>query len=196
MRKTRSLVMFLAVGVLALRSAVQGAGYPETVLGDNPVAYYRFEEAADAETIADETGNGHDSVALNNVVLGAEGAVGKALELNGTDATVELDLQFNPADPEGDGAEERPNDFSIELFLNPAAPGANQVILSQKDGSGLGRSDFLLTFPTSALGTFLGGRTTASSVLPEANTWYHVIMTYDGGSASAFRGVRDGSDGG
>jgi len=153
--------------------------YAEVVLSDEPVAYYRFEEEEGEVVIKDETGNGHDSISMTNAYLGASGFIGRAVEFRG-DGSIVLNLQMNPADPEGDGVGVGLGDFSIELFINTPDPTPTQVIVSQKNGSGMGRSNFLIT-NQGPLGTFMGGFTTASSLIPEPNTWYHVVMTYDGG---------------
>jgi len=43
-----------ASGLLGI-SAAQAASYPETVLADKPIAYYRFEETADSGIISDSS---------------------------------------------------------------------------------------------------------------------------------------------
>ena len=181
MRSRKLRFAGVLLGGLGLGGWTRAASYPETILADEPVAYWRFEEDAGAAVLEDESGNGHESVAINNAVTGQEGAIGKAIEFNGVDATVELNFQFNPADPEGDGVGVGPGDFSIELFIKPTeVANAPRVILAQQNGRGLGRSNFLLTVLDLRIGSFMGGATTASAVRPEPNTWYHVIMTYDG----------------
>jgi len=163
----------------AFRCPGRGEAYSEAVLADNPLAYLRFEET-EGDTLSDVSGNGHDSVEITGAVLGVAGSVGNALYLNGL-ATVELNLQLNPADSEGDGVQNGENDWSVELFIRPDAITLPNVILAQQDGTGLGRSNLLLTQTEGGLiGSFLGGATTPSVVAPEVGRWYHVVMTYDG----------------
>ena len=155
--------------------------YSQAVLSDEPVAYYRFEESEGETLVADSSGNEHDSLVVTNVVLGSLGIVGGAARFGG-DANIELDLQMDPADSEGDGAENGLNDFTIEAFVMTTLDVANQVFVAQQDGVGLGRSDLLVT-GNGTWGTFLGGGTTDSAVVPEVDRWYHVVLTYDGGFA-------------
>ena len=134
--------------------------YAAAVMADTPVAFYRFEETG-GDVITDSSGNGHDSVAITNAVLGVTGTVGNGLLLGGN-ATVELDLQLDMADPDGPDAED--NDFSIEVFLRPATEGVQSVVLAQQDGeTGLGRSNLLAENADGRIGSFLGGSTTSSS---------------------------------
>lgn len=145
--------------------------YEVEVLADEPLAYYRFEEPAGAEIIEDSSGD-HDSVEVNNAVLGVPGRVGNAVEFNG-DGSIVLDLFMDPFQPSDDGF-----DFSIEMLVsNTAIP--TQVMAAQKDGSGLGRSNLILN-GGGQWGSFIGGSTTSSEITPEEDTWYHLVMTYDG----------------
>jgi hypothetical protein len=50
------------------------AGYRDTVLGDSPAAYWRFNESS-GTSAADETGNGNTGSYENGVTLQATGAV-------------------------------------------------------------------------------------------------------------------------
>ena len=55
------------------------ADFPAAVLADDPLVYYRFEEAPGATTLVDSSGNGLDidySVPFGSTVLGEQGAIG------------------------------------------------------------------------------------------------------------------------
>jgi len=182
MRTNRLCVALAACSLLASAAAGLRAQeeYVDLVTAAEPVAYYRFEEVDGDTVVEDSSGNLHDSLAITNAALGATGVVGNAVEFGG-DATIELDLQLDMADPEGDGAGVGNDDFSIEAFVRGEVLTPPNVILSQQDGLGLGRSNLLFTQPTGSIGAYIGGATTPSSVIPEMGTWYHVVLTYDGG---------------
>lgn len=77
----------------AWRPLVGGPTYPELVLRDGPVAYWRFEETA-GPVIADSSGNGHDGTLIGTAVaLGVPGPVGLAARFGpstGDDTQVEI----------------------------------------------------------------------------------------------------------
>ena len=54
-------VIFGAMATLA--PAASRAGYVDEILAERPLAYYRLEDNADATTVADNSGHGHDSLA-------------------------------------------------------------------------------------------------------------------------------------
>ena len=171
-RKTSRIdVLLVSVFVLSLGAECLGQ-YEIKVLADEPLAYYRFEEEAGAETIVDSSG-GNDSLEVNNAVLGVPGRVGIAVEFNG-DGSIVLDFNMNPFEPGNANG----FDFSIEMLVfSTGVP--TQVMASQQDGSGLGRSNLILT-AGGQWGSFIGGSTTSSEITPEPDTWYHLVMTYDG----------------
>src|SRR5215471_19347150 len=55
----------LSIGVL-LKPLAASAAYPDTILSDHPVAYYRLEELTGASTAADSSGNGLDATYVGN----------------------------------------------------------------------------------------------------------------------------------
>ncbi|MCA9171694.1 MAG: hypothetical protein KDB23_28700, partial [Planctomycetales bacterium] len=155
---------------------------------DNPIAYYRFEEAAGAATLADSSANGVGGSDIIDVDFGAPGIVGSAGEFLGS-SSILVDLDFDPAE----------GDFTIETWVYPTGveeiddpdnPGElieviadQQVFIAQQDGGGLGRSDMLIS-ANRQFGSFIGGNTT-DAVDPlendfvEPEQWYHFVMTYD-----------------
>jgi hypothetical protein len=167
--------------------------YVTTVMNAAPVAYYRFEEAAGSGIVRDFSGNGHHSVSVDaNVVLGGSGRIGNAVEFNGN-GFIELDLALNPADPEGDGTGSGNNDFSIEMLVNMSTIAERQTMVAQQDGSGAGRSLVRTHETLENFSTFIGGSDNPTSTAPEADTWYHLVLTYDGdGGTDAIRWYVDG----
>src|SRR4051794_7378234 len=68
-RKTspRCLVALpLAAAFVFAGTAAAMAGYPETILSNNPAAYYRLEEPNGSGPAADSSGNGFDGVYVSN----------------------------------------------------------------------------------------------------------------------------------
>ena len=109
----RLAILLLTFAVI---TPTASADYSSTVLSDNPVAYYRFEEADGAGDLIDSSGNGHNSLDVIDVEFGAEGVVGAAAEFFGFSSIV-LDLNIDPNDPEGDGEGVGQDDFTIETWV-------------------------------------------------------------------------------
>lgn len=106
------------------------ADYPETILNDAPIAYYRFEEAAGATAIADSSGNDlSGNITSGTVGFEAEGLFGNAGAFAG-DASILTALTLDPS----------LGDFSVEAIINPATLAGTQVFVANQDGGGLGRS--------------------------------------------------------
>lgn len=164
--------IFLSLLISSTSSLTCLGDYADEVLKDNPIAYYRFEEDAGSDVVLDSSGFGNDSLELANAILGVPGRVGRGVEFNG-DGSILLDFSMDPFDPQGADF-----DFSIEMFVNSTGI-PTQVMASQQDGAGLGRSNLILT-GGGQWGSFIGGGTTSTEITPEPDTWYHLVMTYDG----------------
>ena len=141
--KTRSALKTFAA--LAALTAPSFADYPDVVLADKPQLYYRFEEAEGAESVADSSGNGNNSEDLLEVLLDVEGAVGSAANFEGA-GSILTPLIMDPGE----------TDFSIELLVNPNDVAGTQVMVSNQDGGGTGRSNLLLG-PDGTVRSFVGG---------------------------------------
>lgn len=188
------------IATLSLASALNGQeSYTLAVLADEPVALYSFVSGPGAGSIIDITGNGHDSKSMTgNVEIVSGGIVGDAALFSldpdtNMGGSIAVDLQFNPADPEGDGVGMGLGDFTIEALVSPLEVGRGaQVFLSQKDGTGLGRSNSLIN-ANELYGSFMGGGTTDSARSPEEDVWVHYAMTFDGdGGSDAVKFYIDG----
>ncbi|MFA5206462.1 MAG: LamG domain-containing protein [Lentisphaeria bacterium] len=88
-KRARSLENLVALGALAVGfAAPAGAGYMETVLADNPVAYWRLGETSGSATAADASGHGHTATYGGTPALGTLGAIvgdaNTAATLNGS----------------------------------------------------------------------------------------------------------------
>src|ERR1700682_5413553 len=74
---------FVLLGIPAAK-----AGYPETVLSNNPVAYYRLEELPGATVAVDSSPNGFDAAYVSNLAgtspqLGLPGVATNSIRVNG-----------------------------------------------------------------------------------------------------------------
>ena len=70
-----------------------------------------------------------------------------------------------------------------------------QVMISNQDGFGTGRSN-LIVGGDGNFNSFLGGSTTASETFAEPDVWYHVVMTYDVDGPDTIRFYVDGEPSG
>lgn len=185
---TRIWIPFATI-LMAFSGSTLFADYASTVLSDNPIAYYRFEEASGADTLIDSSGQDRNSLEVNEVEFQQDGIVGKAAEFSGDlQSSIVLDLDFDPSE----------TNFTIESWLYSTGveeiedPDTGdlieviqdqQVYIAQKDGDGLGRSDMLISAQRQ-LGSFIGGATT-NAADPDENdpvsveTWYHFVMSYN-----------------
>ncbi|MCF7847436.1 MAG: tail fiber protein [Kiritimatiellales bacterium] len=174
----RSVVIIGAAVVLASTSAY--ADYVSAVLADGPEAYYRFEESTGAMSIADSSGNGHDSKTVSNVLLGQPGAMGNGGMFS--NAYVQLNLQLSPD----------AGSFTIEALSCFDTTDINRHIASQQDGAGQGRA-LLYRGGSSKLTSYLGGEASTSTVTFSRELWHHVVMTVeDGGTNDTVRFYIDG----
>ena len=181
----------IATVLLISTGSATMADYPAVVIADSPLAYYRFEESPGATTISDSSGNGRNadnSAPAGTTLLGEPGAVGSAVLFNGG-GSILTPLNLNPS----------AGDFTIEAIINPTiVPGDAGIIVSNQNGTGVGRSN-LFVHSTSNIRTYLGGAPTDGATF-EAETWHHVIMTYDqsgiGGAGPTVRFYVNGVEGG
>ena len=161
--------------LMMVSAAVCRADYASEVMADSPEAYYRFEESAGATSLADNSGNGHNSLVVSNVVFGANGAVGNA----GAFSNAFVQLDFELSTDEGS--------FSVEALARFDTPGH---IASQVGGRSL-----LYRGSTGYLKSSLGGETTYSDDTFSSNEWHHVVMTVEdgpGGTNDTLRFFIDG----
>jgi hypothetical protein len=185
-----------------------GADYFQTVLADNPLAYYHLgESAAAGDTAVDATGNRqsgtygpsvarHQPSPLTSGVAVADGAAG----FPGGVATAAQSVRCS-----GTGLLPK-TAISVELWLSSA--GGNQgAVLVQYDFAGSGKvvpvysltlQQNHVTFVAHAgAGTTAGTLTSNATIAP--NTPYHVVGTYDEATQSMslfINGVLDHSAGG
>lgn len=162
--------------------------YADVVFADQPLAYWRF--GADSNAIAiDATGNGNDGVYVGAMTLGP-GAIGAdaetaAMFTGANHVRIGDKLAFPGRAP-----------FTLEAWIKPAPAGNSAGIISKDTelaGTGSMRVGYLLYASNTliaaerSLGDLAAMRQLAViNVGPPANTWSHVVATYDGISLTLF----------
>jgi hypothetical protein len=105
----------------------------------------------------------------NDVVILAPPA-GAALDFEGINDRVDLPFLFDPA----------ATSFTVSAWVKPTLVNGNaHIFIQQNDGTGTGRT-FLAIGSADKFYSFLGGSALSGTTAVVANTWYHVVVTYDG----------------
>ena len=179
------------------------ASYPDLILSDNPVAYYRLEELAGASTAVDATANHLDGDIVPNgdgtsPQLGLPGIDTNSFNfLGGSDFGV-VTLNYNPAlSPIAeDGVHGAP--FSVECWVQSSAlQGDYSVPLSMfgpyESGAPYSNAsgwNFYQSAPSGGQSFWIfnlknGAFITASTPITLLQ-WYHLAATFDGTNASFY----------
>jgi len=177
-------------------AAAKAADYPTTILGDNPSAYYRFEETS-GTTAADASVNNVSATyvynsGLNDPQLGLPGIDTNSILFNGGGFSTDVGYVDIPASAlitplAADNVHGAP--FSTELWVQPTAQPATFSVplemaqypkgwnfyVSGADGGAT--SYFYLNMPNGVL--FQSETDFPISFL----RWYHLVVTFDGTNA-------------
>lgn len=165
------------------------ASYMAAVLADSPLGLWMLGEAS-GTVATDATGNGHNGTYLNTPTLGVAGQVGPALQLNGTNQSVEV---TNVTGYPTTGA------YTLEALAYFATAATNQhSIISQGHwdvgSSAALRTETALTSLT-ALRHFWSSNDQIVITPIEQNRWYHFAITYNGSVRRLYvNGVQVGPD--
>lgn len=150
--------------------------FAAAVRSDAPLAWYRFNEAANSRLIVDSADNAapFNGNVIGFVSPGVDGPRDGKAGFSGAGASILTTLNPNPAGF-ADG-------HTVEAIVQ-RFPGGNQnaAIVSQTDGTGIGRSHLAVN-NDGTVQTFLAGgaaqRKDADVKLP-AYTWAHLVMVVD-----------------
>ncbi len=172
----RSIPLFILIsGLLSLHLLPSHAApYSVEVLSDNPVAFYRLNEAPGATMALDSSPNGNHATFAGSptLSLGADGLTEEAdtaADFNGSSAAKSRILTpslFNPA----------LTSFTIEALFKTDATSQQAVV--QQDG-GSGRTLFFLSSTGGEIRSFLGGGTRSSSVAAVVGQVHHGALVFD-----------------
>jgi hypothetical protein len=160
------------------------SSYAAQVLGDNPMAYWHFDEASNAIVAVDQStfDNGR-YVNYNGSELGTAGALSGDSD---TASTFNLAAENNYVEVPYDPALARTNEFTLEAWVKPSGGGSYQTIIGSHtktavSGMELGINgltwDFRTGSSTVSSGSIyddLNGGTVTNGV------WTHIVGTYDG----------------
>jgi len=184
-RPSPALPFLAAIALFALPSA-NAASYPDTVLADNPIAYYRFEDPTNATTVIDSSASGANPGTINFDNSGAWPQLGQpGLASNSiafhlyTDAygaeTSYVSVPYNPdLNP--------PGPFTTECWARVTSWGSgNRCFLSsfQNYNAGWWFRQEAGTTPRWLYVHNGGGIYMAAGYITK-NEWTHLVVTYDG----------------
>lgn len=169
-------------GLLSVASPhLPGAVFPDEVLADAPVAYFRFGEASDAVEALDTSPHGNHA----GYFAGAEpGGIGLtpdqpgALVLPGAGsmARVEIPPLFDPA----------ATSFTLEALFRTDAVGEQQAILQQAGPNG---RTLMFLNADGGIRSFAGGAAREAGVTVAAGETYHIAFVFERTGASGGEGV-------
>ena len=171
--------------------------YVGEVMADNPIAYWRLDEAAGSTMAADFTGHGNAGTYYGDFALGQAGAIlsdplDTCVKLNGTGAQtgyVGLSQQLSaPLEFNGQGGQAP---FTLEAWIKPTSVESEyHGVLSNEFAGGAGKEGYVIYSGYTASGTGIGferyqnGASTivqdAGAVAANSGAWYHVVGVYDG----------------
>jgi hypothetical protein len=186
----------VAVVAIASASSVQ-ASYLSAVLGDNPLVYYRMQEATapHTATAADSSGNSADGI-----YLWAFGGPGSSTSTTGATAELDRGKQFNLAFNVGQNADTGAfvavpaitggslNAFSIEFLIRPVGDTFNssdfRALYTTDGGFAAGDVHLNIFLNSSDIQLAVAGnagpfpQTDLGSSAP-VDSWTHVVATYE-----------------
>jgi hypothetical protein len=191
------------VGLLGAASA-EAASYPETVLADKPIAYYRFEESLDLGSIVDSSESGAYPGTINFDDLVAwpklqqpgvsSNSIGFHLyETQKSFVSIPDRFSYNPD-------LNKPGPFTAEAWVRPTSDGADYRSPVCNFG-GWGDASgwhFYQTPGGSSVSQWIwvqkGGGIWVGGVPIRKNQWDHLVATFDGTTVSFYvNGVFSGS---
>lgn len=173
----------VVVVLLSAAPAQAGLTYEQTVLSDNPLGYWQFEEAAGSTALNSSAGgNTYDGTYNGGVTLGTPGVTGiggNSASFDGSSGFVQL-----PGTWGGTGWPE----VSIEAWVNNAAPptGTFQAIVSADAGGAF--AHFQL-YPTTAGSTGAytnGGFAGVPAPTPNTTGWRHIAFVAESGATRVY----------
>lgn len=165
----------VAISLLLAPLGAFGLSFPDEILVDGPVAFYRLDETVG--TVAEDSSGMGQAAAyagINAPTLGLTGFLvdgNKAIEMSGSGADASYVLTpgvLNPAT----------TSFTLEAVVQTDAIGAHQMVFQQRDVNGTGRT-LLRVSATGEVDSFIGGATRRSGISVAAGEPLHLVMVFE-----------------
>lgn len=184
--KTKNICQILGVALaLGMSTTAKSQTYAQTVLADNPLVYYQFNESSGATVAVDSSGNGNNGaytdVALANT--GATANLGTAAGFNGSSSYVATPAFGSAYSLGGSGN----NQFTIEFWFNPQSGGGSALYANPWQ---LGALNYLWDWNGPGVQFSLNGDATPGTSVFDSSPpipldqWTYVVATYDASIAS------------
>jgi hypothetical protein len=204
-------VFLAAAAIITLGVETVRAAYPDLILSDHPVAYYRLEETS-GSTMLDSSGNGFDASIVTDSSgiypkLGLPGIDTNSILVNGGSDFSHISIPYDPllSPTNGDGLTGAP--FSAECWAQATtdslsdytSPLAMSGAYSAPTGTypnGSGWNFYQSQGPNSTWALFIRGGSVYTFFGPRAALlqWYHLAVTWDGTNATFYvNGASQGS---
>jgi len=175
-RRVRGCMVVFAVGLVALLAAESRGDYVTAVSSDNPLAWYRFEDATtdNGDTAADTTANGINGQYISYIqqANGPGGIGGKAAAFDGIDSYIDT-LVANESQFDFIGSS-----FSFEAWVQVGTFDKTWQALAAKgdDSWRVARRDVGNSPSFAANG--LAGEPVLGTAIDDGN-WHHVVAVVD-----------------
>ena len=159
--------------------------YKEVIVSHpNLIGYWRLSETTGEPIAADSSAAGNDGQYVGDVTLEQPGLLfddsNTAAQFDGSTGHVDLPFVLDPS-----GA------FTIECLVRPDGLEGLPTIVSQRDGTGTGRS-LLFVDASGNYASNLGGTGQDSGFTAAVDTMRQVVLTYAGGAGGAWIFYVDG----
>ena len=162
---------------------------PEQIEGiAGMVGSWDFNEGLDT-IVHDATANNNDGMVYDGInnpgATWVEGKLGTALSFDGTNDYVEIPFTYSLDILDGD------TPFAVSAWFKLDALPTQTTndhfsILSQKAGQGVGRTWIYIDGATDEIRANISAVELSSEVIPAIDTWYFVVLNYDGVTLSIY----------
>ncbi|MBX3742915.1 MAG: LamG domain-containing protein [Akkermansiaceae bacterium] len=166
-----------ATGTVQAAAAPQAeTAHSAVVRGSNPLAWYRFNEAAGSRHLVDSAENAipNNGTVRGETIAGGTGIIDGSGVFAGSTTVLNRQI-LNPGLVDA----EVPKGFSVELIVKHySAATIDNVIISQQDINGTGRQ-IISVRPDGTLFSVLGGTGHDSAAKLVPDSWNHVVFVVD-----------------
>ncbi|AOX03454.1 hypothetical protein BJP34_32045 [Moorena producens PAL-8-15-08-1] len=166
---------------LGLMPAVLASeSYQDIVQRDQPVAYWRLDETTSIEKAVDSSGNGFNGTYNNGVTQGVPGVSGTAGKFDGNDdANVDVGIIVP-----GSELDISNKSFTVEAWVKPNEIKQQSYLGIHNEEEGTNNNGNSLYFRVTEkgfvrFGNFEEDLETRSNIINQADTWYHIVASYD-----------------